>query len=74
VAGTNSSLSDNTPPSGLSFVNGLVEELVEEQRLELGFIPEGLSNVLQKDGSNDATCSEFKPELEQKTKTYHRAT
>ena len=42
-------LRDNAPPAGLRLVDGLVEEVVEEQRLELGRLDVRRGDVAEED-------------------------
>lgn len=50
-------LGDDVSPAGLSLVDSLVEEVVEEQVLQLGVVAVSSSDVLQEDGADDATTS-----------------
>jgi len=52
-----STLADNVSPSWLSMVNGLGEEIVEQQILKVGVAAVGIGDVLQKDGSDNATTT-----------------
>lgn len=52
-----SGLGDDIPPAGLGLVDSRVEEVVEEQVLELRVVAVGGSDILQEDGSDDATSS-----------------
>ena len=51
------SLSNDSPPAGLSLVNSLVEEVVEEQGLELAVLLVGGGDVLQEDRLDDAATT-----------------
>ncbi|KAI6770536.1 hypothetical protein HG530_005165 [Fusarium avenaceum] len=51
------SLGNDVSPAGLSLVDGLVEEVVEEKVLELRLLTVGVGNVLEEDGSDDAATS-----------------
>jgi hypothetical protein len=42
-------LSDNSPPSGLGLLDGVLEEVIEQQGLELGVLLESLGDVGQED-------------------------
>lgn len=42
-------LGDDASPAGLGLVDGLVEEVVEQERLELGLLAEGGGDVTQED-------------------------
>jgi len=50
-------LGDDASPAWLSLVDGLVEEVIEEQRLELGLAAEGRGDVTEEDGSDDAATA-----------------
>lgn len=50
-------LCNDSSPSVLSLVDGLVEEVVEEQVLELWGLAVGVGDVLEEDGSDDAATS-----------------
>lgn len=50
-------LSNNVSPAGLGLVDGLVEEVIKQQVLELGVAAVGSSDVLQEDGSDDAATA-----------------
>lgn len=50
-------LGDDPPPSGRSLLNGRLEEVVEQQRLELVVLLEGLGDVGQEDRLDDTTTS-----------------
>lgn len=52
-----SSLADDFPPAWLGFVNGLVEEVVEQKILQLRVVAVCLGDVLQKNGSDDASST-----------------
>ena len=49
--------SNNLSPAVLGLVNGVVEELVEEQVLELGVLAVGLGDLTQEDRSDNAATS-----------------
>lgn len=51
------SLADNLSPTWLSLVNSLVEEVVEEQVLEVGVVTVSLGDILQEDGSDNASTT-----------------
>lgn len=48
---------DNASPALLGVVDGLVEEVVEEEVLEIGVVAVGLGDVLQEDGADNATTA-----------------
>jgi hypothetical protein len=50
-------LGDGTPPAGLGVCDGLLEEVVEEQVLEVGLGTVGLGDVSKEDGANDTTTA-----------------
>jgi hypothetical protein len=50
-------LADDVSPAWLSLVDCIVEELVKEQVLEIGVSAEGLGDVLEEDGTDDATTT-----------------
>lgn len=50
-------LGDDPPPSGRSLLDGRLEEVVEQQRLELVVLLEGLGDVGQEDRLDDTTTS-----------------
>lgn len=52
-----SSLGDNVSPAGLSLVDSLVEEVIEEQVLEIGLLAVSSGDILQEDGSDNATTT-----------------
>jgi len=52
-----SSFADNVSPAWLRLVDGLVEEVVEQQILELGFVAVCACDVLEEDGPNDAATT-----------------
>lgn len=52
-----SSLGDDVSPAGLSLVDGLVEEVVEEKVLEFRLAAVGVGDVLEEDGSDDAATT-----------------
>ena len=51
------SLGVDTPPAGLGFVNGFVEEVVEEEGLEAGILDVGGGDVTEEDRLDDATTT-----------------
>jgi len=50
-------LADNVSPAGLSVVDGLVEEVVEQEVLEVGVVAVSVGNVLEEDGADDAATT-----------------
>lgn len=50
-------LSDDASPAGLRLVDGLVEEVVEEQRLKVGRLRVGGGDVTKENGLDDATTT-----------------
>lgn len=52
-----SGLADHVTPASLGVVNGLVEEVVEQQVLEVGVAAVGLGNILEEDGADDAATA-----------------
>lgn len=50
-------LSDDSPPSGRSLLDGRLEEVIEQQRLELLVLLEGGGDVGQEDRLDDTTSS-----------------
>lgn len=52
-----STLGNNVSPAGLGVVDGLGEEVVEEQVLEVGVGAVGVGDVLQEDGADDAATT-----------------
>lgn len=52
-----SGLGDNITPAGLSLVDGLVEEVVEQEVLEVGVVAVSSGDVLQEDGADNATTA-----------------
>lgn len=52
-----SSLADNVSPAVLGIVDGLGEELVEQQVLELGVLAVSVGDVLQEDRADNATAT-----------------
>lgn len=52
-----SGLADHVTPAVLGVVNGLVEEVVEEQVLKVGVVAVGVGNVLKEDGADDAATA-----------------
>ena len=52
-----STLGDDVSPAGLSLVDSLVEEVIEEQVLEVGVGTVGLGDVLQEDGADNASTA-----------------
>lgn len=51
------SLDNSASPAGLSAVDSLVEEVVEEQVLEGWVVAEGLGDILEEDGSDNAATA-----------------
>jgi len=51
------SLGNNVSPTGLSLVDGLVEEVVEQEVLEVRLAAVGVGDVLEEDGSDNAATS-----------------
>lgn len=52
-----SRLADNVAPAALGGVNGLGEELIEEQVLEVGVVAVSVGNVLEEDGADNAATT-----------------
>ena len=52
-----SRLGDDVTPAGLGLVDGLVEEVVEEQVLQVGVLAVGSGDVLEEDGADDAATT-----------------
>ena len=52
-----STLGHDVSPSGLSLVDGILEEVAEQEVLEIGVLAVGLRDVLEEDGPDDATAS-----------------
>lgn len=52
-----SRLADNVAPAGLSLVDSVGEELVEQQVLEVGVLAVGVGDVLQEDGADNAATT-----------------
>jgi hypothetical protein len=52
-----SRLGNDTPPSGRSLLDGLLEKVVEQEGLELVVLLESLGDVGQEDGLDDTTSS-----------------
>ena len=50
-------LGDNVAPAVLGSVDGLVEEVVEEQVLKVGVAAVGVGDVLEEDGADDASTA-----------------
>ena len=48
---------NDVSPAGLGVVNSLVEEVVKQQVLEVGVGAEGLGDVLEENGSDDAATT-----------------
>ena len=48
-----SGLGDDSPPSGLSLLDGVLEEVIEQERLELRVLLECLGDVGQEDADID---------------------
>ena len=51
------SLGNDSPPAGLSLVNSLVEEVVEEQRLKVAVLLVRSGDVAKEDRLDDATAA-----------------
>jgi hypothetical protein len=51
------SLGNDISPAGLSLVNSVVKELVEEEILEVWFSAVSRGDILQEDGANDTTST-----------------
>lgn len=51
------SLSDDTPPTGLRLVDGLVEEVIEEQRLKLAVLVVSGGDVTKENTLNDTSST-----------------
>lgn len=51
------SLADNVSPAVLGLVDGLVEEVIKQQVLQLGVLAVGIGDVLEEDGADDATAT-----------------
>lgn len=56
-------LGDNVSPALLCVVDGLVEEVVEEEVLEVGVAAVGGSDVLEEDGADDAATAPHEGDL-----------
>lgn len=54
------SLGNDVSPAGLSLVDGLVEEVVEEKVLKIRLLAVGVGDILQEDGSDNATSTPHK--------------
>ena len=52
-----SPFTDDVSPAGLCLVDGLVEEVVEEQVFEIWIVAVGFCDILQEDRSNDAATA-----------------
>lgn len=52
-----SGLADHVTPAVLGVVNGLLEEVVEEQVLKVRVAAVGIGDVLEEDGADDATTA-----------------
>lgn len=50
-------LGDNLSPAGLGLVDGLVEEVVEQQVGQVGLLAVGRGDVLEEDGADDAATT-----------------
>jgi hypothetical protein len=50
-------LADDVSPSVLSLVDGLVEEIIEQQVLEIGVVSVCMCDIFQENGSNDAATT-----------------
>lgn len=58
-----STLADDVPPAGLGLGDGLLEEVVEEQVLEVGVRAVGLGDVLKEDRADDAATTPHESNL-----------
>ena len=58
-----STLGDDVSPAWLSLVNGLVEEIVEEEVLKVWVAAVGAGDVLQEDGTDNATTTPHEGDL-----------
>lgn len=56
-------LGDNVTPAVLGLVDGLVEEVVKEQVLEVGVLAVGLGDLLEEDGADDAATAPHEGDL-----------
>lgn len=56
-------LGDDVPPAGLGLVDGLVEEVGEEEVLEVGVLAVSAGDVLQEDGADDAATTPHEGDL-----------
>ena len=56
-------LGDNVAPAVLGSVDGLVEEVVEEQVLKVGVAAVGVGDVLEEDGTDDAATAPHEGDL-----------
>lgn len=52
-----STLADHIPPSALSLLNGVVEEFVKEQVLQVRVLAVRSSDILEEDGADDAATT-----------------
>jgi len=52
-----SRLADNVSPAALGGVDGLLEEVIEQQILKVGVVAVGVGDVLQEDGADNATTA-----------------
>lgn len=52
-----STLGHDVSPSGLSLVDGILEEVAEQKVLEIGVLAVGLRDVLEEDGPDNAAAS-----------------
>lgn len=52
-----SGLADNVSPAVLGIADGLGEEVVEQEVLEVGVVAVGVGDVLQEDGADNATTA-----------------
>lgn len=50
-------LADNVTPAGLGLVDGLGEEVIEQQVLKVGVVAVSVGDVLQEDGADNATTA-----------------
>jgi hypothetical protein len=55
-----STFADDVSPARLCLVDGLIEEVVEEQVFEIRVVAVGLGDILEEDRSNDAAATPHK--------------
>jgi hypothetical protein len=56
-------LGDNVAPAVLGGVDGVVEEVIEQQVLEVGVATVGVGDVLEEDGTDDAATAPHEGDL-----------